>query len=285
MPVVIWRDLNKPNLSRTDLDKTLEQRVKSVGSSEAMAELLKRLKEKDELFEYNIPVEIINSINDNGLLDYLRRTYSQSEFIVEDPYNISAYIDIGSEVIKKGMYKETLKPNTYGTIFLTNGKYVSIFLNDGTEWRVPLADLRVVHKRRKIRKDLDFGDTEGVEAESFKGHLMEGDRVLYKGKIIEKEDGTTIPDGARGRVVRFDRPGEFCGRAYGGEIDVVWYEQPGLIQKRTNCVGRMDYPSWEHCWAKDATRAEKLFNFKEIKLVKPNNVNFEGLYKECFKED
>lgn len=271
------------------LDETLEQRVKSLRRSRAMVKMLKELSERDELFEYNVPTDIIRNVNDDGLLDYLQRTYSQSEFILEDPGDIGTYIKVGSEVVKKGEYKEVLEPGAKGIVIWDNGGgYAGICLEDGGKWSMPLTDLVVTYKRRRIRRDLNFKHFP-VKAKSFKRGLMWGDEVEYVGKAIEKEekeDGILIPDGVRGRVVWFrndySNKHQLFNKPNNGEVDVIWNEQPDLVQRRTNSV-RIGFPKWEYHHTPKATQSEKIFTYRDIKLVKPNLVNFEELYKECFK--
>ena len=233
-----------------------------------LRQLVERLEKEDQLFKYNVPANIKDRYENERFFEYLKATYQQPVFVVENPDDIDDFADIGDRVVKKGAFDqkvlklatgtlgEVINPGNYRSLFRFQ-KYGEMYLDDETQ-------LRIYGKKRTFRNDLSYVVEKTLREEP----LEKWHKVRYVGPdIIQSYD--SVPDGAQGIIVNcLQKKDAF------DEYHIVWANQPGLQQSRC----------WRVFGSHFYTRPAKLWLPNEFKLVVPNTINFEKIREEVFTE-
>lgn len=240
---------------------TPNSELEGIVRSKEMEELLSRLRSGDSVYAHNVPQELLDELDDNLLLEHLRNTYSQKEFIIDDPELIKKYMgNHGQMVIKKGNFNKTvykLKRGAHGVVTKVLGEKSIVKFKEYGGFRVLNSDLvvcgRVGSFFQKVKQ------YPATPASEFK--LKRRDIVKYSGRHIY-EINDRIPDGARGIVVH----------NWGSKgLDIAWIPQPGVRQWRWWNTGRL------------SSGACNRFQYDEVRLVVGNYIDFDQLYRECFE--
>lgn len=243
---------------------TANQELEGIIRSKEMNELLQRLEKEDRIFEHNVPEDVLDSLDDGRLLDHLRETYSQDEFILENPDLVEKYMyNHGSLVIKKGVFKRKryrLKRGAEGVVTEVYDQGALVYFEKYSHQWVSEKNLVVYGRVVKGFFSNRVKNYPETPAEDFK--LKEGDLVKYAGKDLYKVNDKIL-DGVRGVVAHnFGEAG----------MDIVWVHQPGTQQ-------------WRFYDSGDQTSGGcSLFRYDEIKLVIKNHLDFDKLYRECYGE-
>ncbi len=243
------------NLATID-DHALEEDLSSIVRSKGMDTLLERLKEEDLLFEYHVPIGVRADLDDDTLLDHLRRIYAQDTFVIDDPVEIKRYLSpFGDRVIKKGtkfINKRELKADDKGYLKKDLGGSILRFLSGKQTWDVARTDIDV------FMFDNLLGRNAYIRASDLKkGRIPWWSEVRYRGQTKVLYDGV-IPDGAEGVVSWYQKD----------DLDIVWFSRSDLTQ-----------------WRKEKSGAPREYRLTtdEIKLLRKNPINFDRLYNDCFE--
>jgi hypothetical protein len=255
-------------------DKTPMSRSKRIQA------LLGKLKLEDDLFDYNIPPIAQTTFDDESMLAHLRRVYSQTAFVVEEPSEVKKYLSPGDFVLKKGDYFEKtiiLKPKSKGVIAKMNDSTAIVTVN-GEASEVKLDDLLVTGSSGFFGKEIGSGyifkaslkqklvyTLYGQEAINWK--VKEGDLVTYEGEEpLVTHPGLAVPEGTLGIVMDI-----YVGQSE--YIGVSWERKKGVNMPITQSTqGTIGY------------LVNRNFKYAELKLLRKNTVNFQALYDFCFSE-
>ncbi|MBT5023543.1 hypothetical protein HOK51_05680 [Candidatus Woesearchaeota archaeon] len=258
--------------------------VKKEARKPGVVKLLEALKEKDELFNYNVPATILNEYNDTDLISHLDKIYSKPEFAFDDPELISRFIKVGSRVVKKGALENRvtlLEVRTQGRIFeeefgrelyFAKDFYSPRFRLDTPKNRKKYLNSNLIHPaqftvtgkkgafRTKKIDPIKLNEYGEVEKNLF---------VFYTGKPVTQVT-TSIPDKSKGLVMGMYR------RTDEHQLSIVWEENPGVVNGINSNTRNYTLNS-----CSSNTRLQP----KDIQLIKPNNTNYAHLKKECLGLD
>ena len=187
----------------------LETKATSILRNAGLEKLLQALKQQDRLFEHNVPSALRQRYDDDRLLEYLRQTYTQERFVIEDPKEISNYALPGDKVVKRGDFVE---------ILVNTGEIVKLDFMDYTS----NANSNVKLKSHK-------GQKRGITIPRVYLGKDTGVFVIkcrYEGPPIPIPEGTVVPDGAEGIIL--DNPNPYW---------IVWANRPGLHQSYELIIG------------------------------------------------
>ena len=222
-----------------------------------LRQFVERLEKEDRLFKYNVPANIKDRYENERFFEYLKATYQQPFFVVENPDDVDHFADIGDRVVKKGAFEQKVLELATGTIgeVIIPGDYRSLFRFQkyGEMYLGEETQLRIYGKRRRFRDDLSYA----VEKTLSEEPLEKGHKVRYVGEdIIKSHD--SVPDGAQGIIVNSLQNDDVFD-----DYHIIWANQPGLRQ---------------------STRPSKMWLPNEFRLVVPNTINFEKIRQEVFTE-
>ncbi len=261
----------------TIAEEVVEQQLATITRSSELQQLLKALKEQDTLFDYNVPSSLRTTLDDDALLEHLRRTYAREEFIVNEPEDVERYLsEYGDLIRKKGTFTHQgeimFKSGWEGTVKGLPGStevYVRFDKDSDRYHKVGITNLVVVGKKRSVRKNTRF--PEQIIAETYPGGVQKGLLVRYVGPdSIKAETDITIPDGALGVVTYHNQK-----RKDRTNIDIAWINQPALKQRRS---------LQENYLTVNYALGSALFTYKDIAIVRKNHIHFDDLYRICFEE-
>jgi serine/threonine protein kinase len=241
-------------------EEELDRKINNIERSPGLKNLLAGLKETDKLFDYNVPPNIRTTYDDESLVEYLEKVYSQEEFVVEDPGEIKKYLTVGDMVEMKAAKK-------FGKCLVEKGeegRLKSFDTDEGTatvkfknKVDVPLMDLSVTGKKTGwLSRDHHgavpvSGLQEGLNTKMF---------VQYKGDDLWEYDAR-IPAGAIG--------------IYLGQIDkelcIIWQNKEGTVQ---------DFRQLTNDGNTYGFRPADRWDSEDVKLKVPNPIDFKRLYKE-----
>ncbi len=250
-----------------------DNKLSTVERSPQMQELLTKLKDKDTLFDYNVPVVMRNNSDDDALLEHLEKIYSQERFIVEGDEAVKQHIKKCDRVIKKDLgtvIKNRISKGAQGIVLdphhndtQARVEFHSGIVKGTKVWHINHKCMDVTGKRRKWLGDKAYDDE--VRADKFPGGLAHNHFVEYTGDEIT-EYSFYVEDSSEGIVARINKQDEL-------PLRIVWENRPGLIQD-------LDSSSRNHGLIDIGIRSM----YSTVNLVKPNPVNFKQLYKECFPD-
>lgn len=261
------------NLETITVDDVQKQ-VATITRSAGLQVLLTKLKEEDKIFDYNVPSSLRATLDDDALLDHLRRTYSREEFVIEEPGDVEKYLatqNFGQLVKKKGTYRSRVvlfKSGFEGTIKEVKGDTAEVYCPTTTKsYTVAITDLLILGKERTFRSNIIF--PKPIKAKEYTTEIEERLLVRYIGPDSIKEGEINIPDGALG-VLACHRPNRKRGK-----IDILWINQPSLNLVRHITNDKLNFGT-------NYPIEEGLFDYKDIALIYKNHINFEDLYQACF---
>ncbi len=255
-----------------------------------LQELIRLIQEQDPLFERNVPLEkriVGDTQNNQDIIDFLRETYTQKEFILSEPDQVRKYIQPHDKVLSRWnifdeekvirAYEECIvksisldgktavvktrerKKNVKGTVEEKNlniiGHYELFnpnkYLN---ELRALSFDAKTETAKRLFRQGIRFASSNSIE---------EKDLV-----IVEKDTSFSpyfIPQGTEGVVADISDE---------GDLVVYWMQKQGLkleIKRYKNDTNTATY-----------TCPNANVTYKDVILAKQNTVDFTKLYKEIY---
>lgn len=232
---------------------------------EVISLLLEKLRERDELFDYNVSSDVIGANDYGRIFGHLCEVYYSKEFVVDGPETvgdnvIGQYIKSGDKVIMKEDFERVgykVNKGDRGTVVFIGPDYPAVrFDGRYSIDDVDLEDLIVVGREKSfLRKAREYPPTPATD---FK--LEKNDIVRYCGEgIIDYT--VDVPAGSEGMVVRKsvyeDRDGKRVSY-----LLIDWKE--GKVQgSRFSCFYYLC-----NC----------------IKLVRKNDIDLDELYKECLQE-
>ena len=255
-----------------------------------LQELLKCIEEQDPLFERNVPLEKRTSgdnQNNQEILDYLKETYAQNEFIISEPDQVRRYITPHDKVTSRWnifdeekiirAYEECVvknilpkgkviiktrerKKNVKGTVeekcLNIIGHYTGIFNPDKYLNAIGALDFdaKTETAKRLFRQ--------GVRLKSLKS-IEEDDLV-----IVEKDTSFGpyfIPEGTEGVVANISNE---------GNLIVYWMQKQGLKVE----IKQFNDNTHTNIY----TRPNAKVTYKDVILAKQNIVDFQKLYKEIY---
>ena len=243
--------------------RPLKEQVPEVQRSLKLRKLLEALVREDSLFSYNVPASLRASYDDDSLVAYLRNIYQKPFFVVEEADEIEKHIAIGDRVLNKEEYKlETavLETNSQVSIAGIEGKQIHIVGRNNISWEVPLEELFLAGE---IKRHLLFGDEilpyTPMKPMNTVDDAKAGIHVVhYLGPKRVKHERDCIPRGADGLVLKINKSSEKP------PLSILWSNMPGLVQTFANYYGYVIPQIASY--------------YKDIKLVRPNTLNFEQLY-------
>ncbi len=253
-----------------DIIGRIGENVEIVIRSPGMQKLLERLQQEDRLFDYNVPPNIRENYGDGSLLQYLKETYSQQNFVVENAADVQKYLLWGDRVMKKGDFEKVnprLPQGTRGVVEnLKGGNDGTLpagvnFFNYGRHEVYPSALLIYGKKGGWLRKDEQYAFP--IKPEEIMGGLQKGHLVEYTGKDF-KEYEYLVPNGTLGIVNTI-----WSGLFAENPLDIIWARGPGVRQ-----IGYIYRDT-------RSSRSKIFFSYDEVKLVVPNHINFQKLMDEC----
>ncbi len=244
-------------------EEELTSSLSSIVRSKGMQGLLSKLQEKDFMFDYNVPSNLRTELDDDALLEHLRRTYTKTEFVIEDPKYIVQYVHAGDVVVKRGAYREVrwaIRKGREGYVRAINGQNVevSFYNGDGASLRssIDVADLLVIGKEGGW-KDTRFETP--LPATTYAPFSL-GLKVRYDCEQPIEELSVFIPDGSRAIVSRVKREKD-------QPLEV-------LFERTRDQIGLYRYtdkPSFSRWWPTS-----------DFTLVRRNSISFQDLYQSCF---
>ena len=235
-------------------ERELRKRVDSVIHRPQVQALLEKLATEDPYYDYNVPELTLNELYDDSLLiEYLRKTYSQTYFKIANPNWINKLLQIGDKVVKKGTFsnlKKQVDQREEGLFLELKGENAKVRFKN-LKLELPLTDFEVIGKR-------DFGTIaiSPIRADKFTFDPVQQYLVRYLGET--KYFGEAVLDQTPGLV--------FSAHP----IYIVWEQNDGakqiISQRIFGGVTSRKYTS------------------KDIVLMRKNEVDFEVLYKQCFSK-
>ncbi len=244
----------------------LEKEEATVKRDSRLEKLIETLKEEDQLFEYNVPISLLQSYDDEALFTHLTRVYQQPEFVVEGEEAVKKYVQSGDRVQKKGTEKKVkwaLSKGHRGIVeqVLPNGK-VSAKIN-GREHTLDPHDLSPYG--RSVYKGFWKGTQEEYFSPDQRVHpdkqVEQGLLVEYRGKTIE-ECTYLVEDGAEGIVVKDCRDS--------APLVITWQRGPkvkGIFWRHNDGRDFVQPNGHRHFW-----------KYGEVRIIRQNEIDFNQLY-------
>ncbi|MBT6519322.1 hypothetical protein HOK51_05695 [Candidatus Woesearchaeota archaeon] len=269
----------------TELD-FLETKVQEqVPRKNTLEELLKKLKQKDRLFDYNVPETIIKLYNDHQLLDHLKIVYAQPEFIVDDPRVVRDNSSNNDIVIKKG-YVETKKTvltkNTNGTIKRECDNLYAIFngikflISEGEikegERKIAKNDIQIYSKKRAIGSKKY---NPPINAMEYKEKLTEKSSIKYIGPE-KKERDQYVDNGTKGIIVFNNYNTKNNRGTHGDKLFITWIAGQ---EKKFSTHNYLQNKNGDFKYY-----PKLFFKPEDIKLVVKNNIDFDKLYEQVLNK-
>ncbi|MBT5023541.1 hypothetical protein HOK51_05690 [Candidatus Woesearchaeota archaeon] len=272
--------MSDPHLLKEDREKESKSQKPKVRKP-GLEKLITTLKEKDKLFEFNVPSQLLKLYDDKALLAHLETVYSQKEFIIDDADNVKKYARAGDFVLKKERWETTkviVKTCETGVVKNKDGKFYvqfkkSSYWIESDDKLINQKNLKVISEPKSLgrKQKYDSKPTLNTFEQIKKGMIVE-----YSGKPLE-EDKKYVSNGARGVIVMIDK---------------------NLSDEKGNPIGEHDHQkrnpmfiTWlagEDCklttWQgynseKFSYYPDKLFYPKDVQLIKKNNIDYQALYK------
>lgn len=254
-------------------NNALEERIVRIKREEKMSELLKRLQQEDRLFEYNVPVSLMDIFDDDDLIGHLQeKVYGRDKFVVENPEAIKKYAQTGDAVFKKGDFctgKYVIKKGAFGIVRkVRKDGNVKVRFNDFGDLDVSQEDLLVTGRPATIPYHAENFDPpikveELKEQDSEFGHLMKKHKVIYDGEDKKPDDWVEVPDGTPGLVIyvyeHWDMP-----------LYIVWKDQPGVTQ------------NFVRYYEGHGVKPTKFYGCDEATLVIPNRIDFSQILDDVY---
>lgn len=230
--------------------------------------LLHDLQNLDRLFEYNVPVNIRTSYDNDDLLQHLQKTYTQELFVIEHPTEVQKYAQVGERVVSKqqlSKIERQLKKGAEGVVKKNKDGDITVDFKELGIWTLPYTTLTWLGNAKwfflpEVRSETEMPITKDVTPQNL---------VRYDGKEIIHYT-SNIPAGANGLITyipeKIDSTAKEDQRYF-----VTWAQQPGLIQK-------IKPFTWEY---RLGCMPEQWFRASDLKLVIPNTIPFDEVVRKC----
>ena len=247
--------------------ETIESELQMNCRDPLLQAMLREIEQRDPLYAYNIPAQLLETASDSTLREHMTVVYSKPWFEIHDPEEVKRYADTGDRVRAKRMICTVLgelKKNDLGKVKKVGTDTARVKFGK-TDWEIPQTDLEVRYR------DWDrWAQYRFARADTF-DRLSKGATVRYIGEhrelkkiFVEKNaEGILIGPISRNQygypqekkyLVAWAGPGEGAGLK-------VWNTDSGL---------HITY--------------ERSFCPSEMILLKKNRINLAELESKCAEQ-